>query len=220
MFSCAQFFVIVFGFVFCRQKNGNPNQDSAQFHGLQSGVALGFERADSLRKVRIALSELFFIQSQIFEQNQLGAVHGISDNIVKQSELFDNEIYLEEITDIICITLAELPSLFNIQEVIETLLYVNHGTAVICYIVANMPDCFKEVVTTLISNGDEETAEGRLRLSALNALCDMNPGQALPARTLCVEIAKMPSLMLKLSLKDPNDLVSQIEQFELHLRNM
>lgn len=64
------------------------------------------------------------------------------------------------------------------------------------------------VVTTLISNGDEETAEGRLRSNALNALCDMNPGQAISTRTLCVEMGKMPSLMLKLSLKDPNDLVS------------
>lgn len=62
-------------------------------------------------------------------------------------------------------------------------------------------------MTALISNGDEETADGRLRTSALNALCDMNPGQALATRTLCVEIARMPSLMLKLSLGDPNDLV-------------
>lgn len=66
---------------------------------------------------------------------------------------------------------------------------------------------FFVVVTALISNGDEETAEGRLRSNALNALCDMNPGQAISTRTLCVEIGKMPSLMLKLSLKDPNDLV-------------
>lgn len=67
--------------------------------------------------------------------------------------------------------------------------------------------CLIVVVTALISNGDEDTAEGRLRTNALNALCEMNPGQALATRTLCVEIARMPSLMLKLSLKEPNDLV-------------
>lgn len=127
-----------------RQKIGNSNQDSAQFHGLQNGVALGFERADETRKVRIVLSELFYIQSQIIEQNQQGVARGPNENIIKQSELFDNEIYLEEITDIICIALAELPSLFNIQEVIETLLYVNNGSTIICWVVANMPDCFKE----------------------------------------------------------------------------
>lgn len=127
-----------------RQKIGNSNQDSAQFHGLQNGVALAFERADVTRKVRIVLSELFYIQSQIIEQNQQGIIRGPNENIIKQSELFDNEIYLEEITDIICIALAELPSLFNIQEVIETLLYVNNGGTIICWVVANMPDCFKE----------------------------------------------------------------------------
>lgn len=127
-----------------RQKIGNANQDSAQFHGLQNGVALAFERADVTRKVRIVLSELFYIQSQIIEQNQQGIIRGPNENIIKQSELFDNEIYLEEITDIICIALAELPSLFNIQEVIETLLYVNNGGTIICWVVANMPDCFKE----------------------------------------------------------------------------
>lgn len=173
-------------------------------------MALGFERADVSRKVRIVLSELFYIQSQIFDPSQLGIVRGPNDKIIKQSELFDNDIYLEEITDIICIALAELPSLFNIQEVIETLLYVNHGPLIICWVVANMPDCFKEVITGLISNGDEETAEGKLRSNALNALCDMNPGQALPTRTLCVEMGKMPSLMLKLSLRDPMDLVSSL----------
>lgn len=130
----------------CRQKiaNGNSNQDSAQFHKLQNGVALGFERADIMQKVRIVLSELFYIQAQIFEQNQLNMVRGPNDNIQKQSELFDNDIYLDEITHIICIALAELPSLFNIQEVIETLLYVNKGSTIICWVVANMPDCFKE----------------------------------------------------------------------------
>lgn len=128
-----------------RQKiGGNSKQDSAQFHNLQNGVALGFERADVTRKVRIVLSELFYIQSQIIEQNQQGVLRGPNEHIVKQSELFDNEIYSEEITDIICIALAELPSLFNIQEVIETLLYVNNGSTIICWVVANMPDCFKE----------------------------------------------------------------------------
>lgn len=195
-----------------RQKSGNSVQDSGQFHGLQNGVALGFERADVTRKVRIVLSELFYIQSQIFEQNQLQLARGPvapNENIAKPSELFDNEIYLQEITDIICIALAELPSLFNIQEVIETLLYVNSGSTIICWVVANTPDCFREVCTALISNnGDEDTAEGRLRSAALNALCDMCPGQALSTRALCVEMQRMPSLMLRLSLQDPLDLVA------------
>lgn len=131
-----------------------------------------------------------------------------NEPVIKQSELFDNEIYLEEIADIICIALAELPSLLNVSDIIETLLHVNNGCQIICWILANMPDCFKEAILQLITNGDEETAEGKLRLNALNALCEMNPEQALATRTLCLEMCKLPSLMLKLSLKDPQDLVS------------
>ena len=71
-----------------------------------------------------------------------------------------------------------------------------------------MPDCFKEVVTALIVNSDEDTPEGKFRLTALNALCEINPAQALSTRALCVQLKAMPSLMLKLSLEDSQDLVA------------
>ncbi|XP_058821101.1 integrator complex subunit 2 isoform X2 [Topomyia yanbarensis] len=170
---------------------------------------MGFERADIASKVRVVLSELFYIQAQITEQTAQGSTQkSSSEDGIKKSELFDNDIYLEEIADIICIALAELPSLLNVLEVIEILLYVNNGSKLICWVVANMPDCFREVVTTLITNGDEDNTEGKLRLAALYELCDMNPGQALTTRMICVEQTKMPSLMLKLSLKDPQNLVA------------
>lgn len=186
-----------------RQKIGYTQQDSAHFHSLPNGLILGFERADVTRKVRVVLSELFFIQTQIQEQLQSGIK--ASEIVIKTSELFDNDIYLEEIADILCIALAELPSLLTVQDVVDTLLYVNNGTSIICWVVGNMPDCFKEIVSNLIINSDEETP---LRLAALNALCEMNPAQALSTRTLCVELLKMPSLMINLSLKDPQDLIS------------
>ncbi|XP_055614252.1 integrator complex subunit 2, partial [Uranotaenia lowii] len=192
-----------------RQKLGYNAQDSAQFHSLPNGIVMGFERADIVSKVRVVLSELFYIQAQIMEQNsQAAAQKSTNDIVIKKSELFDNDIYMEEITDIICIALAELPSLLNILEVVDTLLYVNNGSRIICWVVANMPDCFREVVTTLITTGDEDTPEGKLKLAALYELCEMNPNQALTTRSICVEQNKMPSLMLKLSLKDPQNLVS------------
>lgn len=194
-----------------RQKIGYTAQDSAQFHSLPNGVVMGFERADIVSKVRVILSELFYIQAQIAEQTAQAAIQKSSSEVlIKKSELFDNDIYLEEIADIICIALAELPSLLNLLEVVETLLYVNNGSRIICWVVSNMPDSFREVVTTLITNGDEDTSEGKLRLAALYELCDMNPVQALTTRTICVEQTKMPSLMLKLSLKDPQNLVAFI----------
>lgn len=116
-----------------------------QEQGQVSGVTTYFERADVTKKVRVVLSEIFYIQAVQNEQSLIAANTARSnDNVIKESDLFDNEIYHEEIADIICIALAELPSLFTIQDVVETLLFVNNGTNIICWVVANMPDCFKE----------------------------------------------------------------------------
>ncbi|XP_035780824.1 LOW QUALITY PROTEIN: integrator complex subunit 2-like [Anopheles albimanus] len=193
-----------------RQKIGYTTQDSAQFHSLPNGIVMGFERADETNKVRVVLSELFYLQAQLNDPATQALLQKpcSSEPTVRSSELFDNEIFLEEIADIICIALAELPSLLNLQEVIETLLYVRNGCKLVCWIVANMPDCFREVVTALITNGDEETTDGRVKLAALYELSEMNPSQALSMRTICVETVKMPSLMIKLSLKDPQNLVA------------
>uniref|UniRef100_A0A8W7PSY0 Integrator complex subunit 2 n=1 Tax=Anopheles coluzzii TaxID=1518534 RepID=A0A8W7PSY0_ANOCL len=193
-----------------RQKIGYTTQDSAQFHSLPNGIVMGFERADGTNKVRVVLSELFYLQAQINELATQASLQKSSSNelTIRPSELFDNEIYLEEIADIICIALAELPSLLNLQEVVETLLYVRNGSKIVCWIVANMPDCFREVVTALITNSDEDTTDGRVKLAALYELSEMNPSQALSMRTICVETVKMPSLMIKLSLQDPQNLVA------------
>jgi hypothetical protein len=63
---------------------------------------------------------------------------------LKQSDLFDNKVYVEEICDVICIALAELPAVLSIQDVVETLLHVKHGPEIVCWVVANSPDCFRE----------------------------------------------------------------------------
>lgn len=52
---------------------------------------------------------------------------------------------MEETTDIICIALAELPSVVTVQELVDALSYVNNGPAMNCWIVADVPDSYKEV---------------------------------------------------------------------------
>lgn len=66
------------------------------------------------------------------------------DFYMKASELFDNECYLEEVSDVLCIALAELPSLLPPAEVAEALLHLSNGPSIICKMVANQPDCFRE----------------------------------------------------------------------------
>ncbi|PNF24457.1 Integrator complex subunit 2 [Cryptotermes secundus] len=180
-----------------RQKLGSSQSESILIQSLQNGLALEFERSDSTRRLRLVLSELLFISSQIHEQ-QRG-----QEFYMKQSDLFDNKVYVEEICDVICIALAELPAVLSIQDVVETLLHVKHGPEIICWVVANSPDCFREVCTSLIANGErqeEDNVGGRIRMQALSMLCQMNPVQALAIRAKCVELCRMPALAITLSL--------------------
>jgi len=154
-------------YFFLRQKLGSVQRDSVLAQSLQSGLALEFERSESIRRIRLVLSEILFIASQIQElqKNQ--------EFQIRQSDLFDNAVYMEEISYVICIALAELPTLLSILDIAETLLHVKHGPDIICWIVANSPDSFSEVCAHLIGNGErqEESALG-------NALPDESESSA------------------------------------------
>ncbi|XP_078032899.1 integrator complex subunit 2 [Augochlora pura] len=183
-----------------RQKLGSLQRDSVLAQSLQSGLALEFERSESTRRIRLVLSELLYIASQVQElqKNQ--------EFQIKQSDLFDNAVYMEEISYVICIALAELPTLLSTLDITETLLHVKHGPEIICWIVANIPDSFNEVCAHLIANGErqEESTLGRIRTMALTLLCKMNPSQALAIRAKCVELCRMPALAITLSLEHEN----------------
>lgn len=107
-----------------------------------NGISSDFEQSDSARRVRLVLSEILQMQAQITEYNQ--NKNSNTEYSVKPSELFDNDVYLEEITDVICISLAELPNLLNICDVVEVLLHVNKGPVIISWVTANMPDTLQE----------------------------------------------------------------------------
>ena len=64
------------------------------------------------------------------------------ENYWKDSELLDSDVYLEELSDVLCIAQAELPSLLPITEVAEALLHLPNGTWLLCRLVANAPDAF------------------------------------------------------------------------------
>ncbi|CAK9813155.1 Integrator complex subunit 2 [Anthophora plagiata] len=183
-----------------RQKMGSLQRDSILTQSLQSGLALEFERSESTRRIRLVLSELLYIASQIQEQQKNQEFQ------IKQSDLFDNAVYMEEISYVICVALSELPTVLSILDIAETLLHVKHGPEIICWIVANIPDSFSELCAYLIANGErqEESALGRIRTMALTMLCQMNPSQALAVRAKCVELCRMPALAITLSLEHEN----------------
>ena len=63
---------------------------------------------------------------------------------MKQSELLESQVYLDEVSDVLCIAQAELPALLPITEVAEILLHVPNGGWLLSRLVANSPDCFME----------------------------------------------------------------------------
>ncbi|XP_071790085.1 integrator complex subunit 2-like [Asterias amurensis] len=161
---------------------------------IQHGLALEFERSDPARRLRLLISELLFISSQIKDT---------TDFVRRPCELFESEVYLEEVSDVLCIAQAELPSLLSIEKMAEAVLRVQYGPTLLCRLVANVPDSFFQVCRRLIVNGerqDEESYGGRRRTQTLRMLATMNPSQSLTIRALTVEQCKLPGLAVALSL--------------------
>ncbi|CAH0382391.1 unnamed protein product [Bemisia tabaci] len=192
-----------------RQKIGNSQAESILAQNIESGIALDYERGDSVRRLRLVLSELLFIQSKISEHKN------DADFYIKQSDLFDYPVFVPEVSDAISLILAELPCLLSITDMVEILLHVKHGPDIICWTVANFPDCFNEVAISLISNCDKQEEDNggvKVRTQALSALCEMYPPGAFLVRSKCVELCRMPALTISLTLdhggSDASDLVA------------
>ncbi|CAG9566994.1 unnamed protein product [Danaus chrysippus] len=190
-----------------RLKSGSQNTESFLIQNVVNGIANDFEQSDSARRVRLVLSELLQMQAQLAEYNQ--NKNSNSESSIKPSELFDNEVYLEEITDVICISLAELPNLLNICEIVEVLLHVNKGPIIISWVVANMPDTLLDVAESLVLNA-ERGEEGGIRAKTLSTLCDACPYIATAVRAKAVSASRLPCLIINLTLTHHQDLVSFI----------
>lgn len=189
-----------------RSKVGSSHSDSVLISQLQNGLALEFEHSDPARRIRLLLSEILFILSQVKENK--------TDFSQKQWELFDCEVYLEEVSDVLCIAYAELPSLLPITDVAEALMYVPNGAWLLCRLIANSIDSFKEVCESLVSKGekqDEESVSGRKRMELIQTLCEMNPSEALFVRSLCVQYCTMPGLAVSLTLNKNNQTQQSVD---------
>ncbi|BES96047.1 integrator complex subunit [Nesidiocoris tenuis] len=185
-----------------RQKAGSAHSDGLLVQSVQNGLAMEFERSDPTRRLRLVLSEILFISSQIQEDQQ--QQRSVLDTFVKHSDLFENIVYIPEICDVLSIALSELPFLLSPVEIVETLLHMKYGPDIICWIVANSPDSYWDVCKALVANSDkleDENNGGKIRIQALMKLCRMWPEAALSIRTKCVELCKMPALAINLSLE-------------------
>uniref|UniRef100_A0A8D9APX7 Integrator complex subunit 2 n=1 Tax=Cacopsylla melanoneura TaxID=428564 RepID=A0A8D9APX7_9HEMI len=205
-----------------RQKRGSLQTDSILIKANQNlPPSLEFERSDSTSRLRLVLGELLYVSSQIHEQHQ----HS-TEFYIKQSDLFDNAVYIPEICDVLSIAISELPALLTIQQVTEILLHVNYGPNIICCILANFPDCFHEVCKSLISNSDrleEDNGGSKIRMQTMSMLCKMYPPGSHIVRAQCVELCRMPALTITLTLDyakncgdEDSDIVPFVTSLLLH----
>ncbi|PZC78825.1 integrator complex subunit 2 [Helicoverpa armigera] len=189
-----------------RLKSGSQCTETFLIQSVTNGMTNDFEQSDSPRRVRLVLSELLLMQAQLAEYNQNKNTN--AECCVKPSELFDNDVYLEEVTDVINISLAELPNLLNVCDIVEVLLYVNKGPIIISWVVANMPDTLQEVAESLVMNADR-SEEGGIRAKTLTTLCAACPHLAAAVRAKAASASRLPSLVITLTLKHhQDDLVS------------
>ena len=175
------------------------NNDSSTFISSlkQQGLVLEFERSEPLRRLRIVMSEMlpFMIASDSH----------ITDTM-SDSELFQCPAYLEDVSDVLCILCAELPSVFKLTAVSKALLSFQFGAIILCKLVANNPESFFSVCNTLLGIADEEVQNQKhlshesRRLKTLEMLSMLNPACKLTVRSLCVHHCCFPQLAVTLAL--------------------
>eukprot|EP00118_Oscarella_pearsei_P023506 m.282243 g.282243 ORF g.282243 m.282243 type:complete len:1133 (+) comp40652_c1_seq25:1776-5174(+) len=118
-------------------------------------------------------------------------------------ELFENEGFLNEVADIVCLTAAELPDLFDFESLISALLRLKAGPSIITYLVANMPEKFTKVASILLSSSqslDEFSSEAQVRMKSLRLLADLCPSFCLSIRENALALRSLPSLIILLTL--------------------
>ena len=164
------------------------------------GLALEFERSDAAKKLKLMLNEILNIINNLKQEKFYE----------KASELFDTDIYLEEVSDVLCISQAELPHLLPMTQVAEALLRVKNGPWLLCRLVANNPDCFLDVCDQIIllapkNEANENSFENEKRALTLKLLCQMSPNHLALVRDRCVKQCKLISLVVLLTLNETGE---------------
>lgn len=173
-------------------------------------LGLDFESGQPSAKLMIFFSEYFRIQNQA---NELTYNKPQSLTTFVQSELFDHDLYVDILSDIICIVLAELPNTIQLIELIETLTTVKIGSKIICRIAANFTESFNDICSSLFYLSDKENEDnfiGLNRVEIIRMLCRMNPSYSLVIRSAAIENCKLPALCIYLTLDHINNRI-QIE---------
>ena len=162
-------------------------------------ISLDFSRNENFCRHRLIINELLQMQ----QLTMLISTAQLKETFYK-SELFELDVYINEISDVICCAMFELPNTLRLLDIVEALLYVRMGPRLICRIAANFSEHFEEICMSLLRNSkhaeNEESLIGKIRTNVLRSLCRMNPSCVSVVRSAAIEMGKMPALCLHLSL--------------------
>lgn len=180
-----------------RKLGGNSLGESYLADSIENGSLLAeFERSEPFRRIRLVLSELLRLCSMTSEARSTSL-----DTV----ELFECAVYLQEVSDILCICFAELPGLLPLKDVAEGLLKVKYGPWLLCRLVGNAPDCFEQACISILSNAtssDENNINTQSRTKALKLLCAMNPSYIKSLRSEAMSRCQLPGLAIELSVSN------------------
>lgn len=163
-----------------------------------------FESASPDARIKLVALEYIRIQ-EIARQSNLNANQNTK---LQVSTLFDNPLYVNDI--ILCffalLNKANTIPVMNILDVSEALLHVKYGPTYIVRLVANMPERCQEVCHSLITFGEKQDECEKIneisyqRAKTLRALCQLNPSMAFTVRSFTLQMGKMPSLTIMITL--------------------
>lgn len=156
---------------------------------------------NQLIRMKLILNELLTLI--IYLKNQSYQLMNVQCPV--QSELFDQDIYLDEIVDLLYFAISEMPNTLQLFEIVETLLLVKNGQQIIVRLVGNFSESFHEICSTLIQNSDQNLIEEQNflsinRVQVLRKLCQMNQSESLSIRNEAIELCRMPNLIVMLTL--------------------
>lgn len=183
-----------------------------EYTELSQLMHLSFESCSCIDRLKIVAAE--YIKIQELARHAIVPVHNQSQPEPKmvQSELFDNPIYIDDVSYCLSTLVMKTTNIpmINLLDMCEVLLHVKFGITYIVRLVVNVPDRCLEVCQSLISFG-ERLDEGPTmngisdqRAKTLRLLCLMNPPISFTLRSTTLQLCKLPSLTVMITLDNLN----------------
>ena len=167
---------------------------------VSSTLLLDLESSTPCKKLLLFIHEFYLVQQRA---NDLTAGRPSTLTKFVSSELFDHDLYLDAMSDIICVLLAEMPHAFLLTDLLDTLLTVRTGPILICRLALNFNHSFIEICNHLLEKADTEQEDSFMmanRINVLRLLCKLNCQYALVIRSQAVQLCRMPALCVYLTI--------------------